>query len=739
MTSPFTFLSRAILSRRTFGLVLLAALISIRIAEPTALEELRLRTFDLFQTIKPRVDSDRPVLIVDIDEASLHAYGQWPWPRTLVARLLDRLFEGKARAVAFDVVFSEADRTSPEEAMRYFHDLNDATRAQLQKMPSNDDVLAKAMTGRKVVLGQSGTRTIRSDPSARSPQTGIAILGPDPGPFLYSFPKLLRNLPQLERAAAGRGLFTIATERDGMVRRVPLIMSADGEVVPALAIDLLRVATGAGAVLVRADQAGVQQVSVAGLQLPTDQNGRIWVHFSPHDSARYVSAKDVLEGAVSSQQLADKLVLIGTSAIGLLDIKTTPVHAAMPGVEIHAQLVEAALSGSLLKTPSYAIAVEILIAALVGAMLALVAPIVGAVALSLLAFLGLAAIAAGSWLLYSNYQILVDPSFPAITVLVVYVSLMLIGYFREQADRRRIRSAFSQYLSPNLVEQLASSPQKLVLGGEERAMTVLFSDVRGFTAIAESFGDNPQGLTSLMNRFLTPLTNKILESKGTIDKYMGDAIMAFWNAPLDDARHESHACNAALEMLEQVDLLNREREREASESGSRFIPIRVGIGINTGRCVVGNMGSDLRFQYTVMGDSVNLASRLEGQTALHGVSLLIGSKTMQAVADEFAMLQVDTILVKGKAGVEIIFTIVGRRDVADTHEFATLEKLWQSMQACYHKQDWSGASRLLDECRPLLRPFGIEELANVYAQRIAEFRVNPPPQDWDGVFVAQTK
>lgn len=739
MTSTLALLSRTLLSRRTFGLVLLAALIFIRILDPTPLEELRLRTFDLFQTIKPRVENERPVLIVDIDEASLRAYGQWPWPRTLVARLLDRLFEAKIKAVAFDVVFSETDRTSPEEAMRFFHDLDDATRARLQNMPSNDDVLAKAMKGRNVVLGQSGTRTIGSEFSEPPPQTGIAILGPDPSAFLYSFPKMLRNLPQLERAAAGRGLFTIATERDGMVRRVPLVMSADGRVVPALAIDLLRVATGAGAVLVRADQAGVQQVSVAGLQLPTDQNGRVWVHFSPHASARYVSAKDVLEGAASSQQLADKLVLIGTSAIGLLDIKATPVHAAMPGVEIHAQLLEAALGGSLLKAPSYAMVVEITIAALVGAMLALLAPVVGAIALSLLALLGLVAMAAASWVLYSNYQVLIDPSFPAITVLSAYVGLMLIGYFREQTDRRRIRSAFSQYLSPNLVEQLANSPQKLVLGGEDRDMTVLFSDVRGFTAIAESFGDNPQGLTSLMNRFLTPLTNKILANQGTIDKYMGDAIMAFWNAPLDDPRHESHACNAALEMLEQVDLLNGERKREASEAGTRFIPIKIGIGINTGRCVVGNMGSDLRFQYTVMGDSVNLASRLEGQTALHGVSLLIGSKTMRAVADEFALLEVDTILVKGKLGVEIIFAIIGRRDVADTREFTTLKELWQSMQDCYRERDWSGASELLDRCRPLMRPFGIEELANVYALRIQEFKLNPPPPDWRGVFVAQTK
>jgi adenylate cyclase len=316
---------------------------------------------------------------------------------------------------------------------------------------------------------------------------------------------------------------------------------------------------------------------------------------------------------------------------------------------------------------------------------------------------------------------------------------VLIGYFREQVDRRRIRSAFSQYLSPSLVEQLANSPQKLVLGGEERIMTVLFSDVRGFTAISETFGNDPKGLTALMNRFLTPLTNAIIAHNGTIDKYMGDAIMAFWNAPLDDPVHESDACHSALDMLERVDALNRARERESSETGVRFVPIKIGIGINTGRCVVGNMGSNLRFQYTVMGDSVNLASRLEGQTALHGVSLLIGSKTAQAVAEQFAVLQVDSILVKGKTDPEVIYTIVGRAEIARTSEFQSLQDLWGRLLNCYRVQDWSGADEMVDRCRPLCGKFGLGELANLYHERISQFRINPPPEDWNGIFVAQTK
>ena len=516
-------------------------------------------------------------------------------------------------------------------------------------------------------------------------------------------------------------------------------MKAEDKVVPALTIDLLRVASGAGGVLIRSDESGVQNVAVSGLELPTDQHGRVWIHFSPHDMARYVSAKDVIEGNALPERFSGKLVLIGTSAVGLLDVKTTPVHSAMPGVEIHAQLIEAALSKSLLKAPASAIVLEMLAAIGAGLMLAVLAPLVSALALFLINALTATAFLAGSWMLYSRYQMLLDPTFPLLALLSVYMTLALIGYFREQLDRRRIRSAFSQYLSPSLVEQLANSPKKLVLGGEERNMTVLFSDVRGFTAISETFGDDPRGLTTLMNRFLTPLTNAIIAHNGTIDKYMGDAIMAFWNAPLDDSSHQSDACYAALDMLNSVDALNGERERESSQTGARFVPIKIGIGINTGRCVVGNMGSELRFQYTVMGDSVNLASRLEGQTALHGVPLLIGSKTAEAVSDQFALLQVDSIRVKGKRDPEVIHTIVGRADIARTSEFKSLQDHWAKLLTCYRKQDWSGVIEMLDLCRPLCEKFGLSELADLYRDRTHEFRITPPPPDWDGVFTAQTK
>ena len=731
--------AQALASRRSVGLLLLAILLLIRVWDPRPLEELRLRSFDFFQTTSPRDSAVRPVVIVDIDESSLSAFGQWPWPRTILADLLTRLYEWQAAAIAFDVIFPEPDRSSLNEAVKHFRDLDDDTRGRLLHLPSNDEVFAQAIGRGNVVLGQAGINAFHPRSLEKPPETAVATVGPDPSPYLIAFPYILRNLPKLEQAAVGHGLISIRTERDGMVRRVPIVMQAEDKIVPALTLDLLRVATGSSTIMIRTDESGIQSVAVPGLELPTDRNGRIWVYFGPHDKARFVSAKDVVEGNVAPEIFAGKLVLVGTSAIGLLDVKTTPVLSAMPGVEVHAQLLEAALTNSLLVAPSYAIVVEMIGALIGGGVLALLAPAASVLMLFASAALAAAAFVAASWILFSRYQMLFDATFPLIATLSVYMSMVLMGYFREQLDRRRIRSAFAQYLSPTLVEQLANSPQRLVLGGEERVITVLFSDVRGFTTIAETYKDNPHGLTTLMNRFLTPLTNAIMARNGTIDKYMGDAVMAFWNAPLDDPAHESDACHAALDMLERVDALNQEREREASTSGTRFVPIKIGIGINTGRCTVGNMGSDLRFQYTVMGDSVNLASRLEGQTKAYGLPILIGSRTAAAVAEQFALLEIDSIRVKGKTEAEVIYAIVGRADVAASPEFRSLQDHWAMLRVCYRKQDWTGALKMIDLCRCECERLGLVGLIDGYADRMRRLEQRSPTPEWDGVFTAETK
>jgi len=732
---------------QTFGysrlicLALLVALAALRILDPAPVQELRVRTFDAFQVLDPRIKTVRPVTIVDIDEKSLAdpRLGQWPWPRGRIADMVDGLTRMGAVVIAFDAVFSESDRLNPDVAADTFRDLDKATRDKLKALPSNDRILADAIRKSRVVLGESAGPDVYAEPDTTLPATGFATLGPEPQRFMFQFRGLLRNVSVLEKAAAGRGLLTIVPERDGIVRRVPLVMQAQGVTMPSLSLEMLRVASGSGTILVKADEAGMKSIGVKGLQIPTDKNGRLWVHYARSDPELYVSAVDLLDGRVPSERINGKLVLIGTSAAGLNDIKTTPVSQAMPGAEIDAQVLESALTGAVLSRPSYGIAVELFTALLLGLLVIAFAPGLGPVTLVIVGSLFASVLIGTSWYYYVHHRLLLDFTYPLLSTAAVYLTLIFASFVREQAQRRQIRSAFGRYLSPSLVEQLAYSPEKLVLGGEEREMTVMFSDVRGFTAISESYKNDPQGLTRLMNRFLTPLTNAILARKGTIDKYMGDAIMAFWNAPLDDKEHQLNACNAAVDMLERIDELNRVREREAKEGGQLHIPLNIGVGINTGTCVVGNMGSDLRFDYSVFGDSVNLASRLEGQTKEYGFPIIIGSKTAMAVKDKLAILELDFIMVKGKREPEVIYAIAGREDVAHSERFQRLRNLTIEMLACYRDRDFEGALAAIDRGRRSDEAHELQLLFNLYETRILNYKESPPPADWNGSFALLTK
>jgi adenylate cyclase len=533
---------------RALRIVLLFALVPLRVIDPRPLEEVRLRAFDLFQVLRPREQTARPVVIIDIDEASLKEIGQWPWPRTVVADLVNRLNALGAVVIGFDVVFPEPDRMSPAVAAESFRGLDAETREKLAALPSNDEVLAQAIKEARVVVGQAGSAipAVRSE-AEMALQTGFAVKGgTDPAPFLVKFAGLLRNFPPIEQAAAGRGLFSINPERDGIVRRVPVVMMAQDVLVPSLSVEILRVAARSGVILVSTDEAGVKSVAVRNadqvlgktpvFEMPTDRNGQFWVHFNKHDPARYVSAADVLHGRVDADRMRGRLVLIGTSAIGLLDTKTTPVEPAMPGVEVHAQILESVLTKSLLTHPNCAIGAELLLAVVLGLAIIIAAPMLPAAIVVALGVLLIGGLIALSWYFFAARSLFIDFTYPLISCWLIYLVLTFVNYFREQKQRQQIRSAFGFYLSPQLVAQLAKSPEKLVLGGEERRMTILFSDVRGFTTISEHYKDDPQGLTHLMNRFLTPMTNAIIERKGTIDKYIGDAIMAFWNAPLGRRR-----------------------------------------------------------------------------------------------------------------------------------------------------------------------------------------------------------
>jgi adenylate cyclase len=725
---------------RLLCVALLIGIAALRIADPPPIEELRVRTFDTFQLLEPRKKTARPVRIVDIDEKSLAKFGQWPWPRTRVADLVTRLTRLGPAAIGFDLMFAEPDRLNPAAAADTFHNLDEDTRAKLRALPSNDELLAEAIRQSRVALGETGLPYAAGEPDSKLPVTGLVMVGEEqPQRFMLEFPGLLRSTPVLEAAASGHGLLTIKTERDGIVRRVPVIMQAQGLTMPSLSFEMLRLASGSDTIVIKATNVGITSVGVKGFSLPTDLNGQIWVHFARNDPSIYVSAADVLEGRVDEDTIAGRLVLIGTAAVGLQDIKTTPISPVMPGVEIHAQVLEAALTGQLLSQPLWGPLAEFLAATILGIAVIWFAPMFGPVSLVTVGGFFATLLVGTSWYYYSQQRLLIDFTYPLLSTTAIYLTLIFFSFVREQSQRRQIRSAFSQYLSPALVEQLAQAPEKLVLGGEKREMTIMFSDMRGFTSISETYKDDPQGLTTLMNRFLTPLTNAILNRKGTIDKYMGDAIMAFWNAPIDDKQHEINASEAALDMLEQVDALNKQREEEAREENRPFIPLNVGVGLNTGTCVVGNMGSDLRFDYSVFGDSVNLASRLEGQSKEYGFPIIAGSKTALAVKDRFAILELDFIMVKGKTEPEVIYAIAGREDVAHSGRFQRLRNLTIEMLACYRSRDWDGALAAIARGRRTDEARALASLYDLYEARVRNYQQNPPPDDWNGAFALLTK
>ncbi|MDA9432657.1 CHASE2 domain-containing protein [Bradyrhizobium sp. CCBAU 51627] len=725
---------------RLVCLALLVVFAALRVWDPPPVQEVRLRTFDMFQLLDPRHKTVRPVTIVDIDDKSLARLGQWPWSRTRIADLIINLTNLGAVVIGFDVVFSEADRLNPDLVANQMRYLDDVTRARLRELPSNDQILSDAIKRSHVVLGETGQPAVGAELDKTLPFTGVATVGEENAEkFLFEFPGLLRNVPVIEKVAAGRGLFTIKTERDGLIRRVPMIMRAQGNIMPSLGLEILRVVTGTPTLLVRTDKTGVRAIRLKGVEIPTDKNGQLWVHYAWQDPSIYVSAADVLDNNVPPDKIKGKLVLIGTSAVGLNDLKTTPVSANMPGVEVHAQVLESVLSGAVISQPNYALGVELLAAMIIGILVIIFTPNLGPVRLVLAGAMFAAILVGTSWFFYARYRYLIDFTYPLLSTTAIYLTFIFASFVREQRQRVQIRGMFAQYMSPELVEQLAQSPEKLKLGGEEREMTIMFSDVRGFTSISESYKHDPQGLITLMNRFLTPLTNVIRARRGTIDKYMGDAIMAFWNAPLDDKTHEINACEAAVGMLEKIDEVNREREHEAAEGGHVYIPLNVGIGLNTGIGVVGNMGSDKKFNYSVLGDSVNLASRLEGQTKEYGFPIIIGSRTALAVKDRFAILELDFIMVKGKSEPEVIYAIAGREDVLRSAAFQRLRNITIEMLACYRSRDWQGALEAIERGRRSEDADTLEKLFRLYEARIKAFQADPPPADWTGAYALLTK
>jgi adenylate cyclase len=722
-------------------LAVLGVAVGVRIAAPDLLDRLSLICFDLYQRAAPRESGDAPVRIVGIDDDSLGKVGQWPWPRTVVAKLIGRLRDAGAAVVAFDIDFAEPDRSPPKLAPPIAEtgaSAEDSERSSTAS-PDPDQQLAEAMHTVPVVTGFILSRYGETRPPAS--KAGFGFVGEDPLANVESFPRAIPNLPRLEAAAAGNGFLNEYSDWDHVVRRVPLILKLGDQPYPSLAAEALRLALGAHTYIGRAagangdknfgEKTGLTAIRIGPVTVPTDAAGRVWLHYAMPRRDRFVSAADVLAGNIDRAAFAGHIVLVGISAEGVTnDLQATPIAPDVPGVEIHAQLIEQMLEGAFLTRPDWAVGAEIFFALLVGTGLIIGLPRIGAMPSAVVGIAAMGAAIGTSWLAFRNAQLLIDPVYPSAVIAIIYLVASLLGYLRTETRQRQIRHAFSHYMSPHYVQELAAHPEKLVLGGEMRLMTILFCDIRGFTTRSEAM-DAPT-LTSFMNSFLSPMTDIITEQKGTIDKYIGDCIMAFWNAPLDDPDHAKNAVRAAQTMRRKLVELNRTWAADAQAADKHFQPVQIGIGVNTGECCVGNFGSMQHFNYSLLGDPVNLASRLESLSKIYGLDLIIGEETALRLGDP-ALIEVDLVAVKGKIQAGRIYTLP-----PEPIEESQFINEHSALLTAYRRQDWAAALRLLDDGR-LAAARHLAPVYDLYRRRIAHFQIEAPPANWNGVFAAEEK
>lgn len=715
------------------GFLLLAS--AIFFAQPALLQSLRAFAFDSYQRLAPAPQwTESPVRVVAIDEDALQRLGQWPWPRSTMSQLTDELGAAGAAAIVFDVMFAEADRTSPEQMLAWLPPERSRTlRPVIARWPTHDSAFAETLARHPTVL--AGVLHHEGD-AAFPVKAGFASAGDDPLPFLAPFSGYSGSLPALADAARGVGFINWVPDRDQVIRRVPLLARQGDAMAPSLALEALRVAQGASTYIVRSSNAsgvtafgqhtGVNEVRVGDFGVPTDANSDIWIHFRASAPGRYISAATVIDGELDPAEVNGRIVLIGATASGLLDLRATPLDASIPGVEVHQQILEQMLSGRFLQRPDFAPGVEWLVAVLAVLLISAVAPRTNATVSAGLGVAIIAAVGAAGVLLFMYAGYLFDPVFPAACAFIFAAGSATYLYRRAELQRAEIRRAFSQYVAPSVVKELAANPERLKLGGEVRDLTVLVCDVRNFTTIAE--GMSAEQLTAFINSFLTPLTDIIIEHGGTIDKYMGDAIMAFWNAPLDDPEHARRACEAALLMSEKMRELNVTWRAEAEAAGRAFKDVAIGVGINSGECCVGNLGSDRHFDYSAIGDTVNITSRLEGLTKVYGLTLLAGEDTAKRAPD-LPFVEVDLVRVKGRTAPSRIYTLLPA-DVAPAAEHGPF-------LAAYRAGQWADARALLTA----LRTSSSGQLQRCYAafearlDRLAAVRA----EDWDGVYEFEQK
>jgi len=675
------------------ALITLAVVIGVRFLDPSFIESIRLRYFD--QLIISQPAKEVSIHTVNVDEDALDRYGQWPFPRGQYAEIIKDLYKREAGLVVFNVLMPEKDRFN------------------------QDQLLARTMQDLPVVLPAIGSAKSKNADHG-SP---VQIVGLDPSGKLVEYPGLVNSVASLSQLAAGIGIVNTFPEIDGVVRRMPLVIAAGENIHPALSLETIRVATQ-DKIQVKIGELGVDAVRVSKSgRINTDNLSRIWIDWAGKPTEHSL--------ANLPQSFNGGIVIVGLSAAGLVN----PIATAAGEVWPH--FLQGAVIGTMMTQTNIQRTTSADLYEVTGILVA------GIVLIFLMrwTYAGIAAtvvviggIIFGSIYSYSNFLFLYDATAPAVGLGMVALHAYMVKFVSEFLQKQQIRKQFQSYLSPDLVAKLIKNPGLLKLGGEEKELSIMFTDVRGFTSISEHYGKDVQGLTSIMNRYMTAMTRTILETGGTLDKYIGDAQMAFWNAPLDETKHCKDAVEAGLQMLGSLDAFN------ASIKDDGVPPFGMGIGINTGIVVVGNMGSEQRFDYTCLGDSVNLASRLEGQSKNYGVLMVLGPLTAERLGNEYFVLELDCIAVKGKKeGVNIFTVFYNPSSEEELVEWNHKKEIHDLMLAYYRRQQWDKAVALITEVLKGSFNKGMDNYYTLWIERIEEMRGSDLPTDWDGVFRATSK
>jgi adenylate cyclase len=712
-------------------------MVFLYIMQPGILRFLDYKIYDQMLRREHGTKTSGAPVIVDIDEKSLAALGQWPWPRYRVALLLEKIRQAGALAVGMDMVLAEPDRTSPGLLQRQIKKelMVDVRFEGLPKaLEDNDALLASVLKDKPYVLGfyfsfnkgETGQQAVEGGIKPAQVSVLAAPGAPTPDKVLHSAYGAVCPLPVLAEAATATGFFNATPDPDGILRRVALLINYNGGIYPSLALATLMQAAGDPSVLLKLDTQGTDSLRYGGTVIPVDRAGQMLVNYRGGEGMfPYVSAVDIIEGKADPATLNGKIAFIGTSAAGLRDLRATPFTAVYPGVETHATILDNILTQDFISIPDYAPAVELTATLLAGIAITLLVCWARAVWI----VVPLVGMGFGMWegtaYLLGHLRVYISPLYSYIILAANFGLLTVMKFWREEKQKKFIHGAFSHYLAPAVIKQIYDSPESLSLQGQEKEVTVMFSDVRGFTTMSEKL--TPTQVTDLLHDYLTPMTKVITQNMGTLDKFIGDAIMAFWNAPVDVPEHQKKAVSSALQMLDHLKELNVGFQTKFG------LTIKIGIGLHCGRVRVGNMGSADLFDYTLIGDNVNLTSRLEGLTKYYGQVLIVSEAMREACGDTYAYMELDAVRVKGKHEPITIYTAMtheqaaARADEITRHEAALA--LYRAMRFAEAKEAFAA----------LKEQTGNAVLYDLYMERCDTLTEHPPAEGWDGVFTHTSK